>query len=675
MRKLIASLMFGIVTLCMGLIGLGMSSVAWATEVFPADMEPPVYHSITVTPAQVDVGDAVTVEVYATDNVSGVDTVTVTFRNHRVYEDLIVTPTRVGNSNIYRGEAVITPNLAKGRWDLAGITLYDRYGNYEDSVIGLPTCYFEVANPNPDFQAPELIGATVTLSSEGVIGTIGDTVRFEVDAKDDRGVQSVVFTICDNRGNQFYEVQTQQDANTGKWIGEFAIDEKTRSGRWVIASMTLIDTSWNKTELYPDAEQLVDFYFEVENPNNDISDPQVHSVDISPSLVKPGEKVKISVQAEDDKSGIENISVTITNPSPVREDYSDMNLAYNSSTDRWEGEIDLPFWAAEGEYQLTTLKAWDRFSNTFYGSEQEFPLAKFTVDSTTAIKLNPSKTTVQAGEEFNVEVGVVNVRNLHTAEMRISYDPTKLEVVDMDPAQEGIQVKIEGILDGLTLSNQVEDRLIIFNIAKADTQTFSGSGTLATIKFRALNDGNFNTNLDFEEAYLYSYDPLMPQPISFTQHGSEITVLGAGTVKGKVMLQGLTSYAGAKISLAGTDIDTVTDEQGNFTLPQMTGGQYTLIIQGPDHKPVFLVAGKAINVVNGQETKLDPIILSTGDISGDNAVSLLDLTSLAIAYDSKTGQSKWNANADLNDDGKVGVIDLSLLASNWTKVGFSQEPQ
>lgn len=673
MRKKLASLiLFGVATLCVNFIGLGMPTVASATEIIPADHEPPVYQSIKVTPSVADVGGTVSVEVYATDNIAGVDTVIVTFENRGVNENLDVRPTRVGNTDLYKGTVTITSNLAKGRWDIKNITLYDRYDNYQEFTNGLPNVYFEIPNPNPDTQFPVVESATFKFSQavEGKVVTVGDSVKFEVDATDDRGIQSIVGTLCDEQHMQFVDVEMTYDEITGLWVSEIPIHEYTRTGKWSMLSMTVTDVSWNKTELESSAAELANLYFNVQNPNNDISSPQVSNVEFSPSVVKPGETVKISVEAEDYESGMESVCLTILNPSPFREDFNDIYLTYNTVTNKWEGEIQIPLAAAEGDYELFYIIATDKFANKFDAFLEEFPEAKFTVNSSTEIKLNPSKTTVQSGEEFEVEVGVANVRNLQSAEMRISYDPTKLEVVDLDPNTAGTQVRIEGILSGLTIRNQVEDGLIIFNISKAGTQTFSGSGALATIKFKALNGGNYTTALDFAEAYLYSYDPLMPKAIDFTQQGTEIAVLGAGTVQGNVKLQGLTTYAGAKVSVAGTDFSAVTDEQGNFTLSGLPGGTYTLVIAGPDRKPVFLVEGLAMNVVNGETTNLASVILSTGDISGDNAVSLVDLSNLAAAYDSTTGQPKWNANADLNNDGRVGIIDLTLLATNWDKKGF-----
>jgi len=57
-----------------------------------------------------------------------------------------------------------------------------------------------------------------------------------------------------------------------------------------------------------------------------------------------------------------------------------------------------------------------------------------------------------------------------------------------------------------------------------------------------------------------------------------------------------------------------------------------------------------------------------GDINGDGTVSVLDLSILL---------SHWNANyaaADLNSDGTVNILDLSTLLSHWGQTGSTPTP-
>lgn len=68
---------------------------------------------------------------------------------------------------------------------------------------------------------------------------------------------------------------------------------------------------------------------------------------------------------------------------------------------------------------------------------------------------------------------------------------------------------------------------------------------------------------------------------------------------------------------------------------------------------------------------LDPpvIVIETikGDVDGNFEVDIRDLYQLAKAYGTTPGHPNWNANCDLNDDGKISIKDLFHAARNFGK--------
>lgn len=60
----------------------------------------------------------------------------------------------------------------------------------------------------------------------------------------------------------------------------------------------------------------------------------------------------------------------------------------------------------------------------------------------------------------------------------------------------------------------------------------------------------------------------------------------------------------------------------------------------------------------------------TGDINMDGEVNQLDLSLLGKAWNSRLGDPHYNACADLNNDRVIDLKDLSLLGQNWGKKGF-----
>jgi hypothetical protein len=59
------------------------------------------------------------------------------------------------------------------------------------------------------------------------------------------------------------------------------------------------------------------------------------------------------------------------------------------------------------------------------------------------------------------------------------------------------------------------------------------------------------------------------------------------------------------------------------------------------------------------------LVTIPGDLNGDFKVSLADLVTLALAYDSRPGNTKWNPNADIDGNSVVGLSDLVILANHY----------
>lgn len=56
-----------------------------------------------------------------------------------------------------------------------------------------------------------------------------------------------------------------------------------------------------------------------------------------------------------------------------------------------------------------------------------------------------------------------------------------------------------------------------------------------------------------------------------------------------------------------------------------------------------------------------------GDINADGKVNILDISLAAKAYSSKLGEDRWEANADVNEDGIINILDISAIAKEYGK--------
>jgi hypothetical protein len=64
---------------------------------------------------------------------------------------------------------------------------------------------------------------------------------------------------------------------------------------------------------------------------------------------------------------------------------------------------------------------------------------------------------------------------------------------------------------------------------------------------------------------------------------------------------------------------------------------------------------------------LDSIVIIKifGDTNGDKKVNILDVAEASKAFGSYVGHARWNPNVDLDNDGRISVIDMVLVAMNF----------
>jgi hypothetical protein len=138
-----------------------------------------------------------------------------------------------------------------------------------------------------------------------------------------------------------------------------------------------------------------------------------------------------------------------------------------------------------------------------------------------------------------------------------------------------------------------------------------------------------------------------------------------GTIQGRVQLQGRSEHgrvlvAGA-LSAQRRDEER-TDAAGRFAIATTHGeGFYTLTASMPG----YLTAESERPVKVTLDTVVDAgaITLLGGDVNGDQAIDIRDISYVAYHFEQE------DAQADVNGDGQVDILDLSLVAGNFGQVG------
>jgi len=124
------------------------------------------------------------------------------------------------------------------------------------------------------------------------------------------------------------------------------------------------------------------------------------------------------------------------------------------------------------------------------------------------------------------------------------------------------------------------------------------------------------------------------------------------------------------IELEEAGIKVVTDSNGYFEIndvPIYKDG-YTLTISKPNYlKRILKGINGSANV--SISTKKTPIQILAGDlqINGkqDNIINITDIIEIAKAFNSISGNERYNTNYDFNLDNAINIIDVMIIAKSF----------
>jgi hypothetical protein len=148
------------------------------------------------------------------------------------------------------------------------------------------------------------------------------------------------------------------------------------------------------------------------------------------------------------------------------------------------------------------------------------------------INIDPASAQVAIDGTVDVNVVIADVTGLYSASVDLTFDQTKLEVVDADPGRAGVQIftgTFPGPSEGPSdVTSNVADNTagtISYDVTLLnDAPAVSGSGTLATIRFRGTASGTSPIALGTANLWDGSN-----QPIANTVADGQVQVAAAAT--------------------------------------------------------------------------------------------------------------------------------------------------
>jgi hypothetical protein len=215
-------------------------------------------------------------------------------------------------------------------------------------------------DPNSDVTAPQLMGV------EFVPNSIqdGEETLLAITATDDMsGVRTISGNIVSPSGAlQGFALQREGEGSN-RFLSKVLIPKDAASGVWHINYLNLTDNASNSVTLaWQQGAIPQSGAFTVTSSRSDTTPPTLKAVWLDrPTMKVGGEKNSVFVQADDDKSGVNNVSGVFLSPSGfARVGFGCRN---QDGTNMWQCDLTPPGNADCGDWKLEQVQLQDKANN------------------------------------------------------------------------------------------------------------------------------------------------------------------------------------------------------------------------------------------------------------------------------------------------------------------------
>ncbi|NOV03944.1 beta-N-acetylhexosaminidase [Paenibacillus sp. LMG 31457] len=291
-------------------------------------------------------------------------------------------------------------------------------------------------------------------------------------------------------------------------------------------------------------------------------------------------------------------------------------------------------------------------TQNFWVIVREFKVTSEAIPKDPAVVLEGNDT-VQAGEEFMLNLGLDNVRHsVYAQDISMEYDPNAMEFVSAAPVQDGIQL--------LATVKNTAGKLRLITASEGAAHGVTGSAQLLKLIFKAKH---------------------VPQAVEGLVTVSDITLGDDQGAETKLA----SSAMGIQITLPSIDKSDLTDlihvaqTAHDAALEGTQIGQYpvgakqllqTAIdvakIVANDANATQEQVSTAVATLHGalDTFKASIITRDMGDINNDGKVSIGDLAIAASFYGLTSSSPNWEQakKADVNGDNVIDIFDLAAIA-------------
>lgn len=285
------------------------------------------------------------------------------------------------------------------------------------------------------------------------------------------------------------------------------------------------------------------------------------------------------------------------------------------------------------------------------------------------IRVAPADLPLAVGGTGRSEIQIEAATGLYGVDLRLTFDPETVTVVDVDPDRAGVQIGLGTLFQGqdvFLIRNRVNNSTGVIEFAvtlRQPAPPIDGSGSLANISWQGLGSG----------VTVLAVETSLSDPaggvIEHQSTGGQVTVSGetGEPITGRILLQGRTDHRGTQLFLSPESCSAAFQDPGPGILITETAGDGSFEFLPPAGvtyqclravKPGYLAGQK-----NAPQGNISPATLLGGDVTGDQIIDVFDLAFLGSHY------GDANTTADINGDGTVSIFDLTITAANYLSEG------
>ncbi len=302
---------------------------------------------------------------------------------------------------------------------------------------------------------------------------------------------------------------------------------------------------------------------------------------------------------------------------------------------------------------------------------------------------------LQVGDTFQVNITAAGVTDLWAWEFRLHY---KNAILNATSVVEGPFLKTHpdpnantyfAVVNFTDTASDTDGLIRVASTLVAVHGGVNGTGTLATIGFKVKAEGSSALTLS-DTLLVDSATPfgnLMPHTdtngnifvgvhdIAVTNVKTSKTIAGGTIVYINVTVENHGQVAETFNVTAYYNQTTAIDTKPVTNLAISGSTVVTLSFDTSTvPKGIYAISATAGPILGESNTADNNYTDGTvqkamlGDLNGDGKVNIVDISIVAAAFNTRPGDQKWNPNADLDNNAVINIVDITKVAKEFGKV-------